>query len=200
MPARIFHHHFRYLFCCSCLLALPFSGCGQPAQLAEQGAHGVVLARIWESGNRDQPTLLRAERVVQQDNKFHRLLFTPVLMRVPKGNGVVYIAADHAIYDRDAVTAIELSEPVHFSGQWRGQLFSGRAQHASVDPKNRSMHLREVELVYEGGCQRTVDALVHQDAVPFGHFERLPDTPAVIAALAAVPQPLVLPEFGPDGK
>jgi hypothetical protein len=51
-----------------------------------------------------------------------------------------------------------------------------------------------VEIAARGLHQRTAWAAITQSqSVPFGELVRLPDAPALTAALAALPSPLVLP-------
>ena len=179
------------------------AACGSSgAALPAPGASGLVVVRLWEA-NGGAPALLQSRRVRQVGATFDQLQLEPVVMRLPASDGVVYIAAESGIYSEKAVDTITLSPPVHFTGVWRGLPLAGRADTAIIDHRTHAMLLTGVEVVYAGLTQTTPWAKVLENqAISFGKFDRTTSagdhphsTLAMVAALAALPQPLVLPEF-----
>lgn len=178
---------------------------GTAPSLPEPGARGLVVVRLWDAKG-GAPAMLQSRRVRQVGTSFDRLELEPVVMRLPASDGVVYIAADSGIYSERDEATITLSEPVHFTGMWRGLPLAGRADRATIDHRTHVMSLTRVEATYAGLNQTTPWATVLENqAITFGPFDRsaadghASDPPhstlAVVAALAALPQPLLLPEF-----
>jgi hypothetical protein len=184
------------------LLALALGGCGAPDDLPAPGADGLVVVHWWDEKKAGPPAYLQAEKVVQGDAEFGRLEFSAVMMRLPGEDGVVYVTAPLAVYDRGAKEEITLGAdpqrpvdgPVRFVGLWNGDFFIGRAANGIFEEKSHRMRLEQVEIVSNGVRQRTAWAAITQSqTIPFGELLRLPDAPALTAALAALPSPLVLP-------
>ncbi len=183
------------------LAACGSSGVALPAP----GASGLVVVRLWEAKG-GPPAMLQSRRVRQVGSTFDQLALEPVVMRLPASDGVVYIAAASGLYSEKGVDTITLSAPVHFTGVWRGLPLAGRADTATIDHRTHAMMLTGVEVVYAGLTQTTPWAKVLENqAISFGKFDRSASagasgdhahsTLAMVAALAALPQPLVLPEF-----
>jgi hypothetical protein len=183
-------------------VALVLGGCGAPDDLPAPGADGLVVVHWWDEKKAGPPAYLQAESVAQADMEFGKLDFSGVMMRLPGDDGVVYVFAPRAVYDRGAADEIILGAdpqrpvdgPVRFIGVWNGDLFMGRAARAVFEEAKHRMRLDQVEIAAKGLRQRTAWAAITQNqSVPFGELVRLPDAPALTAALAALPSPLVLP-------
>ena len=187
---------------CALLTLVLVSGCGAPDDLPAPGAEGLVVVHWWDEKKAGPPAYMQAERLVQGDPEFKKLEFSTVMMRLPGEDGVVYVTAPRASYDRGAVNEILLGAfkdrpvdgPVRFIGTWNGDLFMGRAARAVFEEASHRMRLDEVEICSKGLRQRTAwAAITRNQSVPFGELIRLPDAPALTSALAALPSPLVFP-------
>jgi hypothetical protein len=183
-------------------MALLMSGCGAPDELPAPGADGLVVVHWWDEKRAGPPAYLQAEKVAQQDAEFGKLEFSAVMMRLPGAEGAVYVTAPLARYDRGATEEITLGAdpqrpvdgPVRFVGLWNGEFFMGRAAKGIFEEKTHRMRLDDVELVGSGVRQHFAWAAITQaQAVPYGGTKRLADAPALTAALAALPSPVVLP-------
>lgn len=174
------------------------AGCGQDEAPAA-AAGGAVVVHLWERPG-VMPARIEASHVRQLDPQLNRIALEGVFMRLPKADGVVYLSSPLADYAQDQATALRLygppgaDGPVRFNGIWRGKLFVGRAADAISLQHTHAMRFNDVEMVCEGVCQWTASAEVLENRLPFGRTERRMDVPAVVAALAALPQPLDLPE------
>jgi hypothetical protein len=181
------------------LLGGLLGGCAGDSAPADSGSSGAVVVHVWEHPGL-MPARIEARRVHQVDPSFNELALEGVVMRLPKADGVVYLSAPFANYAQDKATAIRLygppgaDGPVRFNGIWRGKLFVGRAAEAVSMQHSHAMRFDDVTMVCEGVCQWTASAEVLESRLPFGRTERRMDVPAVVAALAALPQPLNLPE------
>jgi hypothetical protein len=181
---------------------LVLGGCGTSAALPAPGADGLVVVHWWDEKKAGPPAYLQADSVAQADMEFGKLDFSGVMMRLPGEDGVVYVYAPRALYDRGAKDEVILGAdpqrpvdgPVRFIGVWNGDPFMGRAAQAVFEEAKHRMRLDQVEITAKGLHQRTAWAAITQSqSVPFGELVRLPDAPALTAALAALPSPLVLP-------
>ena len=184
------------------LTALALGGCGAPDDLPAPGADGLVVMHWWDEKKTTPPAYMQAERLVQSDAEFKKLEFTSVMMRLPGEHGVVYVLAPQATYERGAANEIQLGPlkdhpvdgPVRFFGTWNGDLFMGRAAQAVFEEATHRMRLDQVEMSANGLRQRIDWVAIAQDqAVPFGVVKRLSNAPALTAAMAALPSPLVFP-------
>jgi hypothetical protein len=155
------------------------------------------------------PAYLQAERVIQAGSVFEELTFLSVLMRLPGQNSVVYVGAPQAFYKRDAAEEIVFSAlsgqpidgPVRFLGTYQGDVFIGRADKAVFEESTHRLRLDQVEIVFQGLRQRTAFVAISEDRmIPIGKLERMPDAPALTAALGALPNPLVLPPIRKKGQ
>ena len=181
---------------------LALSGCGTPDDLPAPGADGLVVMHWWDEKKTTPPAYMQAERLVQSDAEFKKMEFTSVMMRLPGEHGVVYVIAPQATYERGAANEIQLGPwkdrpvdgPVRFLGTWNGDFFMGRAAQAVFEEATHRMRLDQVEMSANGLRQRIEWVAIAQDqAVPFGEVKRLSDAPALSAAMAALPSPLVFP-------
>lgn len=186
----------------ACAVLLVPTACGAPDDLPAPGADGLVVVHWWDEKKQGPPAYLQAEKVAQNDAEFGKLEFSTVMMRLPGEDGVVYVSAPRAQYDRGATEEIilgadpsrPLDGPVRFIGVWNGDLFMGRAAKGVFEEASHRMRLEQVEIAANGLRQRTAWAAITQSqSVPFGELVRLPDAPVITAAFAALPSPLVLP-------
>jgi hypothetical protein len=184
------------------VVAMALASCGAPDDLPAPGADGLVVVHWWDEKKAGPPAYLQAESVQQGDAEFAKLEFRTVMMRLPGADGVIYVTAPRAVYDRGASEEIVLGAdpqrpidgPVRFVGQWDGEFFVGRAAQGVFEEKTHRMRLEQVEIIAKGVRQRTAWAAITQNqSVPFGELLRMPDAPAVSAALAALPSPMVFP-------
>ncbi len=185
----------------SLLVMLTLSSCSDTEKLPSPGAQGLVVVHMWDEAG-GLPAYMQAERVTQEGSVFEELTFLTVLMRLPGQGGVVYVSAPCALYKRDAAEEIVLSAlpdkpidgPVRFLGTYQGDVIIGRAEKAVFEEKTHRMRLDNVEIVFQGLRQRTAFVKMGEDRIiPIGKLERLPDAPALTAAMGALPKPLVLP-------
>jgi hypothetical protein len=193
----------RYFFALSCLAALSalLVSCGKKEQLPPPGAERLVVMHWWdESGG--PPAYMQAQRLKQDGAVFQKLEFYEVMTRLPSQGGVAYITAPRAYYERGASEEIILSAventpsdgSVRLVGSWQGDLFMGRADKAVFEESTRRMRLDNVELIYQGLRQSTkFIALTEDRMIPFGTLQRLADSPALSAALAALPANMQFP-------
>jgi hypothetical protein len=189
------------------LAGILLAGCGAPDALPAPGADGLVVVHWWDEKRPGPPAYLQAERLVQGDAEFKKLEFTTVMMRLPGDGGVVYVTAPYASYDRGAANQIQMGVapgsqvdgPVRFIGTWNGDLLMGRADRAVFVEATHRMRLEAVEITSRGLRERTAWAeITREQTMPFGAVAHLPDAPALTAALAALPAPLVLPPVRRD--
>lgn len=186
----------------ACAALLLLSGCGAPDDLPAPGADGLVVVHWWDEKKPGPPAYLQAEKVAQGDAEFGKLEFSRVMMRLPGEQGVAYIVAPWARYDRGQADAIVMESekerpmdgPVRFFGVWNEDVFIGRADRAVFEEAKHRMRLDQVEINVSGNRHRTAWAALSQDQPPaFGALAPLPAAPSITAALAALPVPLVLP-------
>ena len=182
--------------------ALALGGCGAPDDLPAPGADGLVVMHWWDEKKTTPPAYMQAERLVQSDAEFKKLEFTSVMMRLPGEHGVVYVLAPQATYERGAANEIQLGSlkdrpvdgPVRFFGTWNGDLFMGRAAQAVFEEATHRMRLDHVEIFTGGLRQGFASVAIMQDQGPrSGAINHLSDAPALTAAMAALPSPLVFP-------
>jgi hypothetical protein len=186
----------------------------------------------WDEKTPAPPAYLQAQRVAQLDAKFGKLEFSGVMMRLPGSDGVVYVTAPYAFYQKPEAAADgslatpaptsaptsakdtnqendriimgadpdqPVDGPVRFIGTWSGDAIMGRAAKAVFESAERRMRLDQVEFTVNGLRQRTEKAAITKaqsdpyGELAFGELARMPDAPALTAALAALPSPLVLP-------
>jgi hypothetical protein len=177
--------------------ALLLSGCGAAPALPMAGSPTPMVMRIW--GDQDQaPTWVETQGVRQGDAAFGAIDLDQVLVRMPDPDGVMYVQAPHALYRAEARSSLIMDGPdpypVRFAGAYHGVPVVGRAHQALLDRQTRTMVFDQVEVVHDCICQVTDWVRLREDhALLFGPLRRAPDTPAVFAALAALPAPLVFP-------
>ena len=125
-----------------------------------------------------------------------------MLIRLPKSNSVVYLAAPNALYSEKSTDSITLygqpgdDGPVRFNGIWRGRLFVGRAAHAVFGQKTHELRFDDVEVV-DNGVHEWTQVMTWNEvtsSMDYGKSLRLADTPSVGAAMAALPVHLELSE------
>lgn len=190
------------------LATVMVAGCGPTGTLPPAGAQGPIVVRQWARDGRE-PVALVANTVRQVDPHDLRgaMELEPVLLRVPHERGVVFLAASRAMYGAGLggvkpasgrVLPVEFAPPVHVSGVLDGEPLAGVAQQVRIEPSSQQLELRQVELVHRGGWLRAPVAVVAHESrhvsTPEGQ-EIVNAHPALTAALAALPRPLVFPEL-----
>ncbi|HEX3134694.1 MAG TPA: hypothetical protein VHX44_14080, partial [Planctomycetota bacterium] len=83
-------------------VVLALGGCGASGALPAPGADGLVVVHWWDEKKAGPPAYLQADSVAQADMEFGKLDFSGVMMRLPGDEGVVYVYAPRALYDRGA--------------------------------------------------------------------------------------------------
>ena len=194
------------------LLAL-FAGCASEPPLPPPGAQGPILVRQWDERGERQ-VVIKARSVHPAGGDLAKALdemsLETVLVRAPFADGVIYGATPSARFAQTGERVFTMPEPgapstasVAIAGILRGGPVTGRAARAWLRRADQALILEQVELVEmaKGGLL-TVSPWVllrqgDQLAMPAGQGRtthvRAPA--AVIAALAALPRPLVLPEL-----
>jgi hypothetical protein len=150
-----------------------------------------------------------------------------VHIRVESPDGVLFINAERGRFQKEATDTLVL-EPeqahgvVRLSGSWGGAPFVGTSSQAVFRQGERLLMMEAVELVHRGRAQRLLDSPKPRGQPAFGgvltDLDHLPavifmqdhnvihpgpnrdrPTPIMLAALAALPQPLTLPPM-PRGE
>lgn len=187
------------------VLACALCGCGETDVPPPPGAPGLVVLHWWDAKG-GPPAYLQAHDMKQQGAGFDKVDFTQVLMRLPSEGRAFYVTAPHARYDKlktnsvtfdagedDAGKPHPIDGPVRFFGIDDGVPFIGRADIAIFDCKTQRLRLDVVEIVNQGLRQYIATVTLSRAGVTTGKTDRLPDTPALTAAMAALPRPLDLP-------
>jgi hypothetical protein len=171
--------------------------CQDDAPPPPAGAEGPVLMREWKSDS-TEPITVWAQTVTQRDKEFKQLDLKPVLVRMPFKDKIIYISAPKAVYNAGSRNAVQLDGPVIMFGTEGDNCIAGRADRALVDPEERTAELMYGEVIsggyiYEAGKR----ILFNQNTRKFSEGDnKFTRAPAVVtAALAALPQPMVLPEL-----
>ena len=201
----------RHLLIAAVLVAL--AGCGSEPPLPPPGAQGPILVRQWdERGERQVVVKARSVRPTGGDltKALDAMSLQSVLMCAPFADGVVYGVTPSARFAQGGERVFELPEPgapaaasVAIAGIFKGSPITGRAARAWLRRADQALILEQVELVEmaKGGLLTTSPQIVlrqgEQLALPGERGRTTHDRApaAVIAALAALPRPLVLPEL-----
>lgn len=195
------------------LILVALAGCGSEPALPPPGAQGPILVRQWdERGERQVVVKARAVRPAGGDltKALDAMSLQSVLMRAPFADGVVYGATPSARFAQGGERVFELPEPggpatafVAIAGIYQGAPLTGRAARAYLRREDQALILEQVELVEmaKGGLLTISPQIVlrqgEQLALPGERGRTTHDRApaAVIAALAALPRPLHLPEL-----
>jgi len=175
---------------------------------------------LWEPAG-GAPLVVRTMSIEQAGvGDFRHLLLRPVMIRVESTDGILFISAERGRFRKDETETLIL-EPespqgvVRLSGSWGGVPFVGVSPRAAFRQGEHVLAMDAVELVHRGRAERFLDrpkpvgqpvdgALADLDRIPSVLFmqnqnalrtgpNRERTAPILVAALAALPQPLVLP-------
>jgi len=188
-------------------------GCASEPPLPPPGAQGPILVRQWdERGERQVVVKARSIHPAGGDlsKALDEMSLEEVLVRAPFADGVVYGATPSARFAQGGERVFEMPEPgapaaasVAIAGIYQGSPITGRAERAWLRRADQALILERVELVEmaKGGLL-TISPLVvlrqgEQLEMPGERGRTTHDRApaAVIAALAALPRPLELPEL-----
>ncbi len=148
------------------------------------------------------PLVVVARELIQGDAGLSRLELEAVLVRMPFQGGTMFIAAPRASYVRETERMQVRLEGdqrarLKISGEVGGEPLIGTAAEAWYDDIDKTLILEYVEL-YVGGRGQTHER-VRVVSDQMYHFEgrTVQDAPppGLAAVLAALPRPLVYPEF-----
>jgi hypothetical protein len=185
-------------------------GCAGEPLLPPPGAQGPILVRQWDArGERQVVVKARSIHPTSGDPSaaLDEMSLETVLVRAPFANGVVYGSAPSGRFTKAGERVFELPEPggpasgaVQLAGVLRGSPATGRAARAWLRQSDQALIFEDVELVEmaKGGSLTTSPQVVvrqgeQMELVGRTRHERAPA--GVIAALAGLPKPLVLPEL-----
>lgn len=175
------------------VVALGLAGCGPPPPLPPPGATGTVAIHVWEAGN-DRPTVVVAERIVQDGLRFDHMVLEKVRARVVQKDLDLAVSAPSGQLSMRA-GQLSLDGPVHLAGAWQEHPVLGIATAASMSRDGEAILLERVELWHQGERTRAPLMELHRDrtlVAPRG-LDTDPLPPELAAAFAALPDPLPLP-------
>jgi hypothetical protein len=182
------------------------AGCLDKPTLAKPGASGHIVFHLW--GKPDEPpTIFRTDELTQEGNRFDHLVMKPVEVRRPFEDGVIFIQSPKGEYfspkSAGAVSenTIVMDGPVRLSGMLRGEPVVGLGQSAVMRRSDlraeRKLVMTDVVLVTRGSLATARELTTdEQGRISVVDYRQEPkQSPAVANALAALPRPLVFPEF-----
>jgi len=172
---------------------LALAGCGSTAPLPPPGATGTVAIHVWEAGG-DRPTVVVAERILQDEGRFDHMLLERVRARVVQKDLDLAVSAPSGQLGLRA-GLMQLDGPVHVAGSWQQHPVLGVASAASLSRDGEAITLERTELWHRGGRLRAPVLELHRDrtlVAPQG-LDSDPLPPEQAAAFAALPDPLPLP-------
>lgn len=178
------------------------AGCDEEgAAQAPSGAQGPLVLRVWDKDARATPgappTTLLAGRA-EQRGLAEAVLLSPVLVRRPLDDGVLYVHADQAA--AGGGKGIELPGPVHLSGLWRGLPFTGTAARAAM-PAGGRLQLSDLRLAHGGQLASVPSATADRTRIELGGpLAAAPGAPAIATALAALPPAPATPLLSPGDR
>ncbi|MBA3709172.1 MAG: hypothetical protein H0W83_10185 [Planctomycetes bacterium] len=190
------------------VLGSSLGGCLDKPTLAKPGASGHIVFHLWGQPGMP-PTVFRTDDLTQEGSRFDHLVMRPVEIRRPFEEGIVFIHSPKGQYSSPKAEAgstaaentIQLDGPVRIAGSWRGEPVVGLAQSAvmrrSQLRSDRRLDMTDVVLLTRGslGTYRTL-SFDEEGHMGFTTYHQEPkQSPALSAALAALPHPLVFPEF-----
>ena len=203
------------------LLVALLVGCSEVEELPPPGARGEAVVQLWDQAG-GPPTTIRTASITQAGiGDFRNLVLRPVQIRVESPDGVLFINAERGRFRKEATDTLVLeSEQAHgvvrLSGNWGGSPFVGTSAQAIFRQGEHLLMMESVELVHRGRAERLLDRskpvgqpafegvltdldhlpavifVQNQNAVRMGPNRDRP-APIILAALAALPQPLTLP-------
>lgn len=175
------------------VLILALAGCGVKESTEEPGARGPVILRWWDAAalaRQAPPTVVTTDHLAETGRQLSALAMTPVRMRHPIAGGTLWLEAPSGSFDRQsgAANRLECQGPVLIHGWVQGRPVCGAADHARVQAGGRELELVNLALVQGGRLTTTpVASLAQGRAKGEGPFLIRPAAPAVLAAMAAVP-------------
>jgi len=189
------------------VVLMVLAGCAIEAPLPPPGAQGPLLVRQWDAAG--QRAVVIKAKSLRQSGLLTRtwdqeLDLDTVLVRAPLDQGVFVASAPSASYTPKATpTAIlpgrgaAADAAVVVAGVWQGVPMIGRATRATYDQHTQSLRLADLEICHLGNWTRHREVIMHADrgidligALP---AQRAPV--GVVAALAALPEQLEIPEL-----
>lgn len=177
----------------ACLLAL-VAGCDAPAPLPPPGANGTVAVHVWDPQG-GPPTVLVADRIRQEGLRFDRMLLERVRGRVVQSDLDCALNAPSGVWSAQK-GLLTLDGPVRLAGTWQGSAVLGNAAAASLSRDGEALILRQLELWHRGQRLTAAVAELRRDRTliaPQG-MSSAPLPGELAAVLAALPDPLVLPQ------
>ena len=169
------------------------AACGTPAALPPPAATGTVVVQLWDPGAA-QPTTIVAERITQVGQRFDRLALTTVRSRVILPEFDAALTSPSGTWQAQS-GVLSLDGPVHLAGTWQGHPLLGVATSARLVRDDATIELAGLELWNQGQRLLAPLAVLHQDRTllaPQG-LSSGPLPPELLAAFAALPDPLPLP-------
>ncbi len=177
------------------------AGCGDPEQLPPPGVQGPIVMHQWRDDGRP-PLVVVARELIQGDAGLSRLDLEAVLVRMPFQGGTLFIAAPRARYERSAERMQVRLEGdqrarLKISGELGGEPLIGTAAEAWYDDIDKTLILERVELYVGGGSEihKHVRVISDQTLNFRGKASHDVPPPGLATVLAALPRPLVYPEF-----
>ena len=175
------------------LMVLVLASCGVKESTEEPGARGPVVMRWWDAAalkRHDPPTVITTDRLAETGRQLSALEMTPVRMRHPIQGGMLWLEASSGSFDRQGTATNRLAcpGPVLIHGWSNGRPICGAADQARVQAGGKELELVNLALVQGGRLTTTPQAALAQGrSRAAGPFQIRPGSPAVVAALAAVP-------------
>jgi len=130
------------------IAALLLVACQQEEQLPAPQAEAGVL-HLWREG-RDEPIVVTAATVHQEDSAMQRLRLQELRLLVPLSDGRCRLSAPRGRYRVQQEAIVDLQPPVHLEGVAAGSPFTGRARRASIVGRERRLVFEDLILVQDG--------------------------------------------------
>lgn len=173
----------------TCLL---LAGCGAAKALPPPGVVGTVVVNVWDP-DIAQPTVIVADRIVQQGAGFDQLRLDNVRSRVVQKDMDLAVTSPSGTLSTRSGLLI-LAGPVHFAGTWQSHPVLGIGSSAGLSRDGAALSLEQPEIWHQGERLRAPYLELHRDrtiVAPRG-LDSDPLPPEQAAAFAALPDPLVL--------
>ncbi len=182
------------------IAAALLTGCGQEGTLPPPGSQGPILIRQWDGKGRRQVvvkamTVEQAQAMVGKD--FDQLDMGEVLIRLPYRGDVICVASPDARYSASGDRRIDLGGPVNLCGALQGETVIGSAASAWLNAGDQSLELADLRLTWRGTLSLHPRVRMHQDQgmQTTGASSTMNAPVMAVAALAALPRPLVVPDL-----
>lgn len=182
------------------IVALGLVACAPEAPLPPPGAQGPILIREWDGKGRRQivvkaATVEHPERTVGKE--FDQMDLGQVLIRLPHRDDVVCIASPTASYRAKGSRLVDLVGPVNISGTLQGATVIGCATQAWLNADDQSLELVDLRLTTRGTLSSHPRVRMRQEqAMETSGASSAKNAPVLaVSALAALPQPFVIPDL-----